>query len=106
MVDERPMRSDGRLGIEIRFTDDDMERLAARIVQLLSLQDRVSGDRWLDVPGASAHLGLTPNSIRGLVKRGQLPVYRTKNGRLRFSMTELDEWVRVGLARRTSEDLP
>jgi hypothetical protein len=28
--------------------------------------------RWLDVTGASHHLGLTENAIRGLIKRRQL----------------------------------
>jgi hypothetical protein len=68
--------------MEVRLCDEDIERLAARIVELISRPP--SDETWLNVAAAAAHLGLTEDAIRGLVKRGQIPVYRMENGRLRF----------------------
>lgn len=91
--------------IEVRFSDDDLDRVATRVVELLSA-GIPRRERWLDVAGAAAHLGMTENAIRGLVKRGRIPVHRTDNGRLRFVETELDHWVRTRSCERTHEDLP
>jgi Helix-turn-helix domain len=99
----------GTFVITLRFDEDELARLASRIVEQLSSSSGICSDRWLDVAGAGAHLGLSEHAIRGLVKRQQLPVHRTENGRLRFSPTELDEWVRSGLAKsdtRTYHDRP
>jgi len=95
--------------VEIQLSDDDIERLATRVVQLLTSSVARRDQTWLDVAGAGTHLGLSEHAVRGLVKRRQLPVHRTKNGRLRFSVTELDDWVRSGLAKsatRTYDDRP
>jgi hypothetical protein len=94
-----------RVHIELLLAEEDLDRVASRIAALIEPTAQVI-EHWLDVPGAAAHLGLTENGVRGLVKRHQLPVHRTENGRLRFSVTELDEWVRTGLARPATEDLP
>ena len=88
-----------RVQIELLLAEEDIDQLASRIATLIEPTAQVS-ERWLDVHGAAAHLGLTENGIRGLVKRHQLPVHRTENGRLRFSVAELDHWVRSGLANR------
>jgi excisionase family DNA binding protein len=90
--------------MELRLTDDELQRMALRIVELLRL-DQLGGNGWRDVAGAGAHVGLTENAIRNLVKRRQIPFHRTPNGRLRFSETELDEWVRTGSCAPTNEDL-
>ena len=92
--------------VEIQLSDDDVERLATRVVQLLNSSFAWRDRAWLDVAGAGAHLGLSEHAVRGLVKRRRLPVHRTENGRLRFSATELDDWVRSGLAEQHHEDLP
>jgi Helix-turn-helix domain len=95
--------------VKIQLSDDDIERLAARIARLLTSSDAPRDPAWLDVAGAGAHLGLSEHAVRGLVKRRRVPVHRTENGRLRFSATELDEWVRSGLANsdaRTYHDRP
>jgi Helix-turn-helix domain len=85
--------------IEVQLSDRDIERIATRLAELLGKGSR-SSQGWLDVAGAGTHLGLSEHAVRGLVKRRQLPVHRTENRRLRFSVTELDEWVRSGLANR------
>lgn len=48
---------------------------------------------WLNVAGAATYLATTEDAIRGLVKRGRLPVHRTETGRLLFRPEELDGWV-------------
>lgn len=95
--------------VEIQLSDEDIERLASRVVQLLTSSLARRDRAWLDVAGAGNYLGLTEHAVRGLVKRQRLPVHRTENGRLRFFATELDEWVRSGLAKgdtRTYHDRP
>ena len=48
---------------------------------------------WLNVKSAATYLATTEDAIRGLVKRGRLPVHRTETGRLLFRPEELDRWV-------------
>ncbi len=92
--------------LEISITHDDIERIATRTAELLAEKMTTAIERWLDVPGAADHVALTPDAVRALVKRGQIPFHRTENGRLRFSVTELDRWVRTGSCAATNEDLP
>lgn len=92
--------------LEISITHDDIERIATRTAELLAETTATGIDRWLDVRGTADHVALTPDAIRALVKRGQIPFHRTKNGRLRFSPSELDDWVRTSACAPTGEDLP
>ena len=90
--------------VDLHLSDEEIERIAIRLAQLLHVDQSTA--HWLDVAGAAAHLGLTQNSIRGLLKRRKIPFHRMQNGRLRFSVTELDHWVRTGSCAETHEDLP
>ena len=90
--------------IELRLTDDEVNRIASRLAELLK-ESAQPTERWLDVAAAAAHVGLTEHSIRGLVKRRKVPVHRTLNGRLLFSAVELNDWVRSGGCEPTNEDL-
>jgi excisionase family DNA binding protein len=92
--------------IEVQLSDCDIERIAARVAHLVAAGGNPSQTPWLDVKGAAAHLGLSADAIRALVKRHEIPVHRTPNRRVRFSVTELDEWVRSELAQSATEDLP
>jgi excisionase family DNA binding protein len=91
--------------IEVQLADCDIERIAARVADLIAGVRSPSPTSWLDVEGAAAHVGLSANAIRALVKRREIPVHRTPNRRLRFSVTELDQWVRFGLAESAHGDL-
>ena len=92
------------MNVTIAITDEDVERIAARVVELLAVvPDR---ERWLDVPAAARHLAITENALRALVKRRRIPFHRTENGRLRFSPAELDGWVRTRTCAVANEDLP
>lgn len=95
--------------VEIQLTDDDVGRIAARLAEFMSDVPVRRETSWVDVHGVAAHLSMTPDAVRGLVKRRQIPFHRTENGRLRFALTELDRWVRSGLADsagRTYDDRP
>jgi hypothetical protein len=94
-----------RVRLELNLDDEDLDQLAQRMAERVEHPTTVV-QAWLDVAGAAAHLGLTVNAIRGLVKRRQIPVHRTENGRLRFAVTELDQWVRSGTCELTTADLP
>jgi hypothetical protein len=50
--------------IEARLTDNDIERVALRVVELLG-QAHDACERWLDVAGAAEHLRLSEEAIRG-----------------------------------------
>jgi excisionase family DNA binding protein len=52
---------------------------------------------WLSTKSAAAFLDTSEEAIRSLVKRGELPVRRTPNGRLLFRRDDLDAWVESGV---------
>ena len=91
--------------VGVHLTDEDVNRIASRVVALMDTDIR-GAELWLDVAGAAHHLLLTDDAIRGLVKRRMIPFRRMENGRLRFAVTELDHWVRTGSCEPTNEDLP
>jgi excisionase family DNA binding protein len=92
--------------VEIRLTEDDVERIAARLAEFVVDAPAPANAGWVDVEGAASYLSMSPDAVRGLVKRRQIPLHRTENGRLRFSLTELDEWVRSETCEDRHADLP
>jgi Helix-turn-helix domain len=87
--------------VDVRLTDAEVDAIASRVATALSKHGESAREPWLDVPSAADHVALTEDAIRGLVKRRQIPFHRTKNGRLRFSVAELDHWVRTGSCATT-----
>jgi excisionase family DNA binding protein len=52
----------------------------------------MAASRYVGVAALAIYLGLTDNAVRGLVKRGQIPV--TRVGRtLRFDLRKIDRWL-------------
>jgi len=52
-------------------------------------------ERWVGVEDVAAHLGVAKDSIYRWIEERGLPAHRV--GRLlRFKLSEVDEWVRVG----------
>lgn len=81
------------------FQDNEIDRIADRIAIALDQRlNQPTTTAWLTAAQAGAHLGMTEDAIRGLVKRKQIPVHRTGSGRVRFERAELDEWVRSSCA--------
>ena len=80
-----------------------LEELFARLAQrgaeaALVLRDEVEpggfGPRWLDTDGAAAYLSMTPEGVRSMQKRGQMPFVRVpETGRIRFDRLALDAWM-------------
>jgi excisionase family DNA binding protein len=91
--------------IEVQLTEEDVDRIASRVAALIDT-GTTRAQLWLDVAGAAHHLALTDDAIRGLVKRRRIPFHRMENGRLRFAVAELDQWVRTGTCESSNEDLP
>ena len=80
---------------EVRLTGlDELVREAVR-AELATVPAQPAG--WLDVAGAADHLSTTEDAVRALVKRNELPVQRTPNGRLLFRASDLDAWVTGGV---------
>ena len=80
------------------FSEEFIEGFADRLAQLIADEVRspTIGACWMDVDTVADHLCTTPNSIRGMVKRRQIPVHRLPTGRLLFDRAEIDQWVRTG----------
>jgi excisionase family DNA binding protein len=75
-----------------------LDELVEALTSLAPGRPRYSEDSaspWLTVAEAADYLRTTPNGIRAMVKRRQVPFHR-RNGRLLFDRHELDEWVRKG----------
>lgn len=72
------------IGVEL------VEALARRVVEMLPDRDG-SSSPWLDVQEAAEYLRTTEDSIRGMVKRRQIPFHKP-NGRVLFHCGELDQW--------------
>jgi hypothetical protein len=61
------------MNVEIRISDDDIERIARRIIELQAAAEGPRTTRWLTAQGAAEHLSTTEHAIRGMVKRRQIP---------------------------------
>jgi hypothetical protein len=76
--------------------DELLEEIKAVIRQELQALEGLSirPGGFLDVNGAAGYLSTSPGALRALVKRRQVPVHRTPQGRLLFSPAELEKYVR------------
>jgi excisionase family DNA binding protein len=81
----------------LSFPPELLEVFSQRVAKLVADQLASSSEAsspWLNVESAALYLDTTDDGIRAMVKRGQLPVYRSPTGRLLFRREELDEWAR------------
>jgi len=59
-------------------------------------------ERWLSVDEIAAHLGINPDTIYKWVVRKKMPAHKV--GRLwKFLASEVDGWVKGGLAAQRTE---
>lgn len=84
------------MNLAVEITDADVDRIARRVAEFIAASPVSS--RWLDVAGAAAHLAMSDNAVRALVKRQAIPCHRTPSGRVRFDPGELDAWARTDQA--------
>jgi excisionase family DNA binding protein len=77
--------------VDLNGLVDELERrLAARVRDELS---RSQPAGYLNVKSAAAFLDTSQAAVRAMVKRGELPVHRTPNGRILFSQSALVRYV-------------
>lgn len=59
-------------------------------------------EQWVSVEQVARHIGVKPDTVYKWLERGVMPAH--KIGRLwRFQLSEIDEWVRSGEAKRRIE---
>ena len=71
------------------------ETIRAAVREEIAAQ-RPNGTPWLNVEDAADYLRTTKDAIRATVRRGDLPVHRTANGRLLFHRDDLDAYATAG----------
>jgi excisionase family DNA binding protein len=74
------------------LTDEIRSIVRDELAQALGSQAAPSG--YLNVAGVADFLGTTKAAVRAMVKRHEIPVHRTPNGRLLFERVALDTWVK------------
>jgi excisionase family DNA binding protein len=79
------------------FVQLDLNDVAEHVAELVAkrLEDHVTrASPWLDVQSAAAHLGCSPERVRKLVARRQIPFHQERvGGRVFLHRRELDEWL-------------
>jgi len=91
-VDERPVavRDGDLLGIDLSAFID---RLAQRIIERLE-DVAPTASPWLDIAGAAEYLSCSPERIRKLISRLEIPYHQAGRGaRIFLNRHELDEWL-------------
>jgi excisionase family DNA binding protein len=58
--------------------------------------------RFLNVGEASSYVGVSRASLRRWSNEGRIPVYRTPGGQRRYSLRDLDAFIRSMKAPRSS----
>ncbi len=63
----------------------------------------IAEERWVDVEAVADHLGVTKDTVYRWIDKKDLPAHRV--GRLlRFKLSEIDDWVRLGTGEEESKD--
>lgn len=84
-------------GFDLRPSEEFLDTLAQRVADRIVGRLEPQPETWLDVAGASRHLGYdTDGAVRTLVNRRAIPHHKAPNGRILFARAELDDWVRSG----------
>jgi len=78
----------------MRLDATDLEQFRSVIREEIQATTVAAPSGWLSVKGVADYLDTTEDAIRALVKRKQIPHDRAPTGRLLFSRSELDQWVR------------
>jgi excisionase family DNA binding protein len=96
---------DNRLGgyppglppLTLKVPEELVERVAKRAAELVLValeRDAERWPEWLSVETAARYLDVSPERVRKLQARGDLPFYQEAPGcRVLFSRRELDDWL-------------
>ena len=52
-------------------------------------------ERWSNLEDISNHLGVSKDTIRGWIRKGNIPYYKVGR-QYKFKISEVDEWVKSG----------
>ncbi|MCC8128139.1 MAG: helix-turn-helix domain-containing protein [Clostridiales bacterium] len=52
-------------------------------------------EKWVNLEEISAHVGLSKDTIRGYIKKEQIPYYRIGK-QYKFKISEIDAWIQSG----------
>lgn len=77
------------MNVALDFPDE----LVSALVDEVAKRVQTQPIGWLNVTSAARYLDTSEDAVRSLVKRNAIPVHRV-NGRVLFSPSELDAYVR------------
>lgn len=78
-----------------QLEDADVERIAARVVELLrdELREQRADDGWLDSKQAAAYLSISVPALHRLTASREVPFHLERRGsKCWFKRSELDAW--------------
>ena len=62
--------------------------------------------QWLNVEEIAEYLGLKPSTIYLYINERRIPFYRiSRSNQVRFSMSDIDDWIRAGKVETQEEYL-
>jgi excisionase family DNA binding protein len=96
MIDVSEKRKLGA-ALNIELPAEVLEAIAERAAVLLREQVSTPSDRWLGTKAAADYLGCSTGRLHNLTSAGRIP-HHHEGGRLVFSTSEIDEWIRSGRA--------
>lgn len=98
------------LTLTIELTPDQLDMLAHRVAEIVrgelpSPSPRTPWPDWLSVDRSADYLGVSPERVRKLIARHQIPFYREGPGcRTFLHRPELDAWMRETRIPRAQDE--
>lgn len=59
-------------------------------------------EKWVSLEEIAKHMGLSKDTIRNYIKKGQIPYYRIGK-QYKFKISEIDTWIESGKSASISE---
>ena len=59
-------------------------------------------EKWVGLEEIAEHMGLSKDTIRNYIKKGQIPYYRIGK-QYKFKISEIDAWIESGKSALISE---
>lgn len=80
--------------LSLQLSQDDVDRIAQRVTELLEGGWQAHRKGWLTVDAAADYTTLTPSAIRTAYKRRKLTGHKGESGRIVFRVEDLDAYMR------------
>jgi len=90
--------SESQWGVDLELSDELLLIAEERVPHVVRQElDRGSKPTpWFDTTGAAEYTSMSEEAIRAATKRGQLKGYRSETGRIRYRLTDLDNFLQAG----------